>query len=181
MLDNPLYVFFLLLIGGESIALPIVYLALLGKFSLVQVLGLIFAATVISDTAWYFAGRLLRIGKLKRLAKLKDKFIKNYANFIETTEPWYLIYSKFIYSTRTLAHVIAGSRNVKLGNYLPVNILAVIIWIGVLILLGTISNKIILSLSLSPVMYQILLGIPFLLLFILTIWLKRYIAKRKYQ
>ena len=45
-----------MIIGGESIFLPAVYLTVLGIFEVVPLVAIAGLATVISDTAWYLVG-----------------------------------------------------------------------------------------------------------------------------
>lgn len=115
-----------LLIGGETVLLPALYLAVIGVLNGWYVMAIMLLATIISDVFWYSVGRgivpriiqanvnqkrIIQLNKLSRVIAGKELII--------------LFYSKFIYGTRIAAQILCGARNTSFPSYLIVNTLAV--------------------------------------------------------
>src|SRR5436853_7127455 len=66
--------FFALLVGGETVLVPAVYLALIGKLQVVPLVAIASLATILSDSAWYLVGRVLPVEKISKLRWLGKKW-----------------------------------------------------------------------------------------------------------
>lgn len=132
------FLFFGLLIGGESVLVPAVYLAITGVFTFPALIGVTIMATVISDSLWYAMGRWRLKKGMQKLQKIKEKnkgFETIEKHFYERPI-LYLFISKFVYGTRILAQVLSGISGLPYYKYIVVNIAAVLVWTGFLVGIG---------------------------------------------
>ncbi|MCR4330867.1 MAG: VTT domain-containing protein [Patescibacteria group bacterium] len=128
-------VFIGLLLGGETVLVPAVYLSAVGILNPFLVFTLALAATLISDSLWYLFGKLmyqtrkLLPGEQLNTKRLKQRFIHRvYARVtpkIELLSAAFvknpikiLVISKFIYGTRTAIQVLSGIYRIPYRRYL---------------------------------------------------------------
>ncbi|MEK7611861.1 MAG: VTT domain-containing protein [Patescibacteria group bacterium] len=121
------FLFVGLLIGGETILLPALYLGMTGVFNTLYVVLVMIVATIISDIFWYALGRGAVPTTLKhffknKLASQADRLHEA----IQGKELLILFFSKFVYGTRIAAQVLCGIRKVSFWRYLGVNIAGVL-------------------------------------------------------
>jgi len=131
--------FFGLLIGGETVLIPAVYLALIGKLEILPLAGVACLATIISDSAWYFVGRLLPLRKLGRLPWVGKRLPEGvaYASGLFQDHGLKAVFlSKFLYGTRIAVQMLAGLTRLPYRRYLVVNSASVLLWLGLILLLG---------------------------------------------
>jgi membrane protein DedA with SNARE-associated domain len=122
-----LFLFVGLLLGGETILLPAIYLALTGIYSIYAVMGIMILATVISDLFWYFIGRGIMPSLTKRMIKERVRDELHRLLHIVHNRPLHILYlSKFVYGTRIAAQVMCGMKKAPLWKYLLVNIFGII-------------------------------------------------------
>ncbi|OGF25062.1 hypothetical protein A2303_05570 [Candidatus Falkowbacteria bacterium RIFOXYB2_FULL_47_14] len=176
---NDLFLFVLLLVGGETIAMPIVYLVIDSKFGFWRMMILVLSATAISDSVWYLLGRSIPRERFSRFPFLRKKNIEKLPAWLRTIKPWHIPISKFIYGTRIAVQIASGIQRISYPVYLLFDILGIIAWISTLFLVGTVFGRAIGRFELSPLAYQLLLGVPFLAVFLALLWLKRFL--KKYQ
>src|SRR5437667_10691209 len=139
-----LALFFALLLGGETILLPAVYFALLGKLELLPVMVVAATATILSDFGWYLAGRLLPAKKIGRLPLLRRRWPQSFAYASDLfkrhgSKPVFV--SKFLYGTRIATQVMAGVTRLGYVRYLIANTASVLVWLGLILLLGLAIGK----------------------------------------
>lgn len=121
------FVFVGLLLGGETVLLPALYLAVIGVLNGWYVMGVMIAATVISDGFWFTIGRGIIPAFMQRFVNKKRAHqLQTFSNIVAGKELIILFYSKFIYGTRIAAQVLCGARKVSLYSYLSINTCAVI-------------------------------------------------------
>ena len=136
--DRPyLFLFIGLLVAGEVVLIPAIYLAVTGRLELGWVFLVAVAATGISDLVWYYLGRALPRERLKRIGggrtgRAMDRLDALYAR----RGAQILIGSKFIYGTRTAAQVLAGANGMRAGTYLAANTFGIALLVGVLCAIG---------------------------------------------
>lgn len=139
-----LILFFALLVGGETVLVPAVCLALVGKLQVLPLIGVASLATLISDSAWYLMGRLLPLEKISELPWLGRKWPQGVAYVSDLFKRHGLkavFVSKFLYGTRIAAQMLAGVTRIPYMRYITVNIGSVLAWLGFILLLGFIVNK----------------------------------------
>jgi len=138
--EQPYWVlFFALLLGGETILVPAVYLGLLGKLNLWELAGVATLATMLSDSGWYFAGRILPVHRVERITWLGKRWPKMFSyvsGMFKRHGLKAIFFSKFIYGTRIAAQVMAGVARLGYSRYLLVNVLSVLFWLGFIVGLG---------------------------------------------
>lgn len=121
-----LFMFAGLLVAGEVVLLPGLYLAVTGRLDFAMVIGVAITATMLSDLAWYGSGRLFPDAMLQRLSRRRaGRMLPKMDRMISERGPQLLILSKFVYGTRTLAQVLAGVHRMPVPVYLAANALGV--------------------------------------------------------
>jgi membrane protein DedA with SNARE-associated domain len=130
--------FFALLLGGETILIPAVYLALIGKLEILPLAGVACCATILSDSAWYFAGRLLPVQMINRLpfGKRWPRVAAHASGLFQNHRLKAVFVSKFLYGTRIAVQILAGLTRLQYYRYLLVNTASVLLWLGLILLLG---------------------------------------------
>lgn len=119
-----LVVFVGMLFVGELVLLPAIYLAISGRLELVYVILVAVAATVISDLAWYFAGRTFPAAALQRLpGRGTNKVVRGLDRLFDRRGAQVVFLSKFVYGTRVVAQVLAGVHDLPFRAYLIANTL----------------------------------------------------------
>lgn len=135
-----LIVFLGVMIGGEAILLPAVFLASIGVMDLFWVLFFGLAGIMLSDSVWYWVGTKLHgrsdyVDKIinrqryqKQIDLLRRKFTKH-SNRI-------LIFSKFVYGTRIATILYSGYRKITYETFLKYNFIGSFLWLILITLLG---------------------------------------------
>lgn len=129
-----LFIFFGMLVAGEAVLLPAIFLAATGRLDLAVVIALAILATVLSDLVWYGLGRKFPATALERIpgrhgnsvvCGLERMFTRNGAQI--------LFLSKFVYGTRTIAQVLAGVHDMAFRTYIVFNVLGVLALLAALV------------------------------------------------
>lgn len=116
------FIFFGLLIGGETVLLPAIYLAVSGSLNLSYLTALMVLSTLVSDIIWYYIGlgsvplfskRTLKPRVQHAVDRLSKAFMRN--------DSYVLFTSKFVYGTRIAAQVLCGIHKMPLRRYLAIN------------------------------------------------------------
>ena len=139
-----LALFFALLVGGETILLPAVYFALLGKLELLPVTVVAATATILSDFGWYLAGRLVPAEKIGRLPFLRRRWPQALAyasDLFKRHGAKTVFVSKFLYGTRIATQVLAGVTRLGYIRYLLANTASVLVWLGGILVLALSVGK----------------------------------------
>ncbi len=132
-----LYSFVALLFAGETIMLPIIFLALQGKLSLGHVFVVSLAATVISDSVWYALGRNFPPSFYKRFTGERTEVVMEKIGWLfKNKGVQTLVLSKFIYGTRIAAQVLSGVHRMPFALYLAANCFGVTVLMASLVILG---------------------------------------------
>ena len=126
-----------MLIAGEVVLLPAIFLAATGRIDLAAVVLVALLATLISDAFWYGLGRRFPSALLKRVSgRIGKNSLSNLEQTFSAGGGRILFMSKFVYGTRTLVQVLAGVHGMPLRSYLPINMAAVLAVIVLLILIS---------------------------------------------
>lgn len=127
------FIFVGLLVAGELVLLPAIYLAVTGRLELEYVFATAVPAMALSDLAWHFLGRIMPRARLERFAggRIGRGMARVELIFLRRG-PQILIASKFVYGTRTAVQVLSGVRKMPLRTYLVANSLGVMLLIGAL-------------------------------------------------
>lgn len=121
-----LFLFVGMLVVGELVLLPAIYLAIAGRLELALVILFAIAATVIKDFALYYAGRKFPASALQRLpGQGTSKLVHGLDRLFSQRGAQVLFLSKFVYGTRAVAQVLAGVHDMPLRVYLLANTLGV--------------------------------------------------------
>jgi len=138
-----LLLFVALFLAGESIFLPAVYLALAGKLDLKVVVMLTLSANILSDLVSYGIGHYVPEERLRRFVGPRiSRGMDAIQGFFVNHSLKVVFGSKFVYGTRTVAHILSGTFKTPFMPYLAVNILSNIILSSVLtgLAIGTKSS-----------------------------------------
>ena len=117
-----IFVFIGLLLGGETVLLPAIYLAFVGVLKLSYVTMIMIVSTLVSDIIWYYVG----MGALPFLSKRQMKprvqhAVQNLSQMFQRNDSYVLFISKFIYGTRIAAQVLCGMHKMNFRKYIVVN------------------------------------------------------------
>jgi membrane protein DedA with SNARE-associated domain len=173
------FLFIGLILGGETVLIPAVYLAYTSVLNWGAVLGITVLAAGLSDVLWYFLGSYL--GKYKKdfswvYGKREDFFIK-ISKLIDVHGLRVLVLSKFVYGTRIITQVLCGLRKVPFWRYTVINTLAIILWflfIAVVVLfVGGSMDRIKSNITRVEVTLAILFGI----IIIVHLWIAKIFKK----
>ncbi|HEX7030370.1 MAG TPA: VTT domain-containing protein [Gammaproteobacteria bacterium] len=136
--DRPyLFIFVGLLVAGELVLIPAIYLAVTGRLELAWVFLVAVAAMGISDLVWYYLGRALPRERLRRMGGGRIGGAMNRLEALYARRgPQILIGSKFVYGTRTAAQVLAGANAMPVSTYLAANTVGIALLTSVLFAIG---------------------------------------------
>lgn len=173
-------VFIGLIIGGESVLLPALYLGTQKVLSIEYVWALSLLATAVSDTVWYFVGYKFSLQRLSSIS-----FFKKHIDTVHVLSRLFrkhglmlIFISKFVYGTRVATQVLSGSIKISFIKYFFVNMAGVIALNSVFTVLAyTVTT----SLSqIEDYVYAFELGFLLLIIFIImiNIFIKYHISKK---
>ena len=132
-----LFIFLGMLVAGEVILLPAIYLAATGRLDIASVIALSVIATLLSDFVWYYAGRKFPASALGRIpGRGTSRVVKGLEKLFRRNGVQVLFLSKFVYGTRITAQVLSGVHDMPLGRYFIANTLGVLAVTGVLVVIA---------------------------------------------
>lgn len=132
-----LFIFVGMLVAGEVVLLPAIYLAATGRLDLAAVISLAILATVVSDLFWYGLGRKFPASALDRIpGHHSNNAVRGLERLFNRKGVQILFLSKFVYGTRTAAQVLAGVHDMRFRTYIIVNFLAVLTLFAVFVSLA---------------------------------------------
>lgn len=115
-------IFLGMLLAGEVILLPAIFLATMGRLDLSSVILASVVATLLSDILWYSLGRRFPAATLKHLSgRVGQPYLDGLAQAFRRGGGRILFMSKFVYGTRTIVQVLSGVHGMVWGSYLLVN------------------------------------------------------------
>ena len=122
-----IFLFFGLIVLGETVFFPAAYLVYIGEMKFVPVFIIGLAATLIADVVWYFIGKYMPHGKLIQLKvyKKKEEFFGKLMKLFDKHGLRIVLLSKFLYGTRVVSQIVCGMRKIHFWKYFGVNVLAV--------------------------------------------------------
>ena len=191
-------VFLGLLLGGEVVLVPAVYLSAVGVLDPLSVFALALVATLVSDSLWYLFGKLMyQARKLlpeeqESTAGLKRRFVhRMYARvapkierlsavFVENPIK-ILILSKFVYGTRTAMQVLSGMYRVPYRRYLIGDLIGSVLLILFTFALGLGVQKVFNTTVLDVRNILLSLSVFVVLFLVLTYSAKKVIEKLWFQ
>ncbi len=179
-----LFLFLGMLVGGESVLIPAVYLAISGKLAYAPLFFFAALATIVSDSVWYVVGRRLSFERLKR-----SRFTAKHAVAVTRVETLMakhglklLFFSKFVYGTRIALQLLSGMKRVSFVRYVLVNTAGVLGYLVVTLLLALLIDAS--AGALGQTIRHIEIASFFILFIVLVLahlWLHRTIKHRWFQ
>lgn len=122
-----MYLFVGLIFGGETALLPALYLGAKGVLDTVWISLIMIAATLVSDTVWYFVGLGMSHGtSCIKLGERMQQRVGHLAASFDRRSVFFLFLSKFVYGTRTAAQILCGMRKMPMKTYIFINTIGVI-------------------------------------------------------
>lgn len=174
------FLFFGILVGGEVVLLPAVYLAVIGVFGFAPLVAIAVTATLVTDTFWYTVGRKLPLGRVRnwpfirkrkdRIAKASEVFRKHGLKF--------LLVSKFIYGTRLATQFLCGAHKLPFFQYLAMDVLGVLIWMGAILSVGLLVGSSLQALDNAVFQVGLFATVFFGLVILLHIWVSRWYKRQ---
>ncbi|HYE60270.1 MAG TPA: VTT domain-containing protein [Candidatus Kapabacteria bacterium] len=176
-------IFLGLLVGGESVLIPAVYLTFIHVLSAPTLIVLSICATVISDTFWYIMGRRITHERISNSTMLKryHKGIETAGRLVRTYGIPFLIISKFVYGTRTAMQVLAGLERIPYAIYMIVNMIGIGLYTGTIFGLAYLVRESLEQFKLTVIAFQVSFGLLFLLTASILLWVNYKMSKRWFQ
>ncbi len=119
--------FLALILGGETVLLPAIYLATTGTLQLPLLFVVSFSATLVADAILYILGTTIPhedFSSHSFLGKHQNRI--NSLTHVFALHPFLILFtSKFVYGTRTAVQILCGMYHVPFAKYLLVNALGI--------------------------------------------------------
>nr|MDQ2933173.1 VTT domain-containing protein [bacterium] len=113
-----------LIVAGESVLIPAIFLAASKELHLPYIVGLAMLATIGSDYIWYYIGsHMSKLEKNPLVGKRVLTMTQKLSHAFSKRASLVLFLSKFVYGTRIATQVLAGERKMPLRTYFPINFL----------------------------------------------------------
>jgi membrane protein DedA with SNARE-associated domain len=174
------FLFFGILIGGEIVLLPAVYLAVIGFFGFTPLAAIAILATLITDNFWYAVGRKLPLARAREWAfirKRKDKIVKA-SEIFRRHGLNFLLVSKFVYGTRAATHFLCGAHKLSYFRYLVMDVLGILIWLGAILLAGLTIGSSLQALDNAVLKVSLFITVFFALVVIMHVVIMRWYRKQ---
>lgn len=176
------FLFLALILAGESVLLPALYLVFDGKLALWPVVFAQVLASLISDAFWYTVGYLLTHRRVARiLGHRRERVLEQLNQFFAAKKYFILFFSKFIYGTRIVVQVLCGVYRVNSIRYVFVNTLGIITHTALLTFLTYLSHRAVLSIEGFSTRFVVVMAILIPLILFTHIGFKKYIYPRWFQ
>lgn len=131
------FLFIGLLIAGELVLLPAIYLSVSGRLHPGAVFAIAVLAMAASDLFWYFLGSRLPRERLERLGGGRiGRAVAGMERLFLRRGPQILVGSKFVYGSRTAVQVLSGVHRVGLRTYVLANSAGVLLLVATLFAIG---------------------------------------------
>lgn len=168
-------------IGGDIVLITAIYLATRNYFDIRALIIISYLATILSDIMWYFIGKYATRTKINSFLEKKRDLVSHVSRFMDKHGYKAIVYSKFIYGTRTIAQVIAGMHHMNLSGYTIANSIGTVAYILLLIALGYVFNFS--TQNIQAIIHNggVILGIFVVAIMLINIWINKSIKKRLYQ
>lgn len=160
--------------------MPAVYLATRGTLFFPSIVLLSGLATLISDSAWYFIGRFLPLEKIllwKTFLKKREVSLKIFEGFKNHSRKLLYI-SKFVYGTRTLVQVLAGTIRMPFVTYSIVNLAGIMSYLLVISTTAILTKKSLASFGQISYNEYVSAFVFILVIGIVHICLKKWLGKK---
>lgn len=116
-----------LLLVGEAVLLPALYLATTGRLDPFSVIIVAVAATMLSDLAWFLLGRWSPVGAVEKMRRRHSgHVVDRLQKLLSRNSSSLLFLSKFVYGTRIAAQVLAGALDMRFRSWAVINFAAVV-------------------------------------------------------
>lgn len=132
-----LFIFVGMVIAGEVVLIPAIYLAATNRLDPVSVIILALIATLLSDLVWYYLGRKFPASVLERIpGRGTNHVVSGLESVFRQDGAKILFLSKFVYGTRTTVQILAGVYDMPFRIYIITNIFGILSVIGTLVLIA---------------------------------------------
>lgn len=115
------------LIEGESVILLASALAWLGYFSILKVMVVAFCGTVVADQGLFHLGHYFGPTVIQRFPRFQHPAERAFA-LLKRWGTTYILIFRFIYGVRIISPVVIGASGYDPKRFVPLNILAAVIW-----------------------------------------------------
>ncbi len=181
LLQQHQYIFLFagIVIGGETVLIPAVYLAVIGVFNFIPLIIITIIATAVSDSAWYMLGRILAIEKIKTLKMFqRRKELFNKATVLFDRHGLRLLFfSKFVYGSRIITQVLCGVSGIGYVRYIIVNTLGIVTWLTAILAVGAAIGGSLDTLRIVAHRGELLFILFFIIVIFLHVWTKKIMNK----
>lgn len=160
------------LIEGESVILTASSLAYFGHLNIYKIMVIAFFGTLIADQALYMVGRKYKDTIFQRFPKL-NKPAEKASKYLEKFDVIFILTFRFIYGIRIVSPIVIGSLGVPPSKFIPLNLIAAIIWTVLSCSLGYFFGDIIFD-----IIHNIANVVKYIIISIILIFIIYYLKKK---
>jgi membrane protein DedA with SNARE-associated domain len=163
-----LAVLFGAMIEGESVILTACIMAYLGYLSIAKIVIISFLGTLFADQGLYYVGRLYGQRLINKFPKMQEPAHRA-ITLLHKWDKWFILSFRFIYGIRIISPVIIGSSGITPRRFIPLNLIAALVWTAVSCTGGYLLGGVIDAIGFEIVEKYVLVISVALLVFVLTI------------
>jgi membrane protein DedA with SNARE-associated domain len=132
-----------MMLGGDTVSLPALYLGIIGRIDIIVVALLSIISGITSDPVWYFLGRIFSNEKIKqwRIVNRYEHSIEKFSTVFREHSLKALFYSKFTYGTRNPVKILCGIYRIPFWKYMLVSAAGVTSWTLFIITIGSFLHR----------------------------------------
>lgn len=172
-----------IMVGGETILIPAIYFSFLDYISFSKLVIIAVLANIIADSAWYLLGRYAPLEKLKDkfFFKKYNKQIEEAGDMFKENGLYFLFTSKFVFGTRTVMQILCGINKIPLFQFVVVNTLGILSYMGVLFGLAYFFRQSLEMFKLSVTVFQVGFAAIFILIILAMVWFSKKMKHKWFQ
>jgi len=179
---NPYYwsIAFGTLTLGDIVVIPAIYLAISGVLDFVTIILIVFFVNTISDAIWYYIGWFIPKKKLENsfLFRNRKENLRNPSPAFKKNGMKILFYSKFIYGIRPFVRVLCGVYRFSFKEYMAINVVTSMIWIGLVSVIALFLDVSLESLKKIVLGGEIVFTVFIILIIVFELWAKGFLKKK---
>lgn len=182
LIDYKYIAFFIgMFIGGDIVLITAIYLATRNQFDIRLLIVIAYVATILSDLVWYYIGKKVSWEKLTNYLEKKRDLVSHVSRFMEKHGFKTILYSKFIYGTRTITQIVAGHQHMKLPSYTVANTIGTVAYILLLVVLGYVFK--ISTQNIQAIIHNggVVLAVFVIAIMLINLWINKSVKKHLYQ
>lgn len=172
-------IFIGMIFAGDAVSIPLLYLAFLGKYSILLIAGFMILSGLATDPFWYYFGRKIPEERIKQFSvfKKRPQSFDNFSEFFKEHSLKVVFFSKFAYGFRNPTKLLCGVYRIPFMAFWCVSFLGVLTWTLLLIALGTFFSSSLQKFELFISHIEIGAALAILCVLLLQLVIQKYLKK----